>query len=560
MRQTKKLWAAAAILSLTLSGAAFANADLNVIRQGAASDPVTFVSGSPRVLIVSDFYTYGTSPFPNEPSVDLWVSPNGFGSNVAIYLYLLDRDSGNETFLTLDTATGDLEAVGAMTPLFGTAGSPILVPTPDLSGGVSLFGNGSIFGDIPGLDTSTGSYAVIFELRNEAGNVISRDNAMFSYVDSVVVKGGTIGSETWSANNAYLLADQVFVGGGSTLTIEPGTVVMGEADSISSLGVLQGATINADCTAVKPCRFTSSAARPDRQTQDFGGIIINGFAPTNLGTSPPPEGEGNTGPYGGDNPADNSGTLDYVVIEYAGRLFNAEDELNCLALQGVGTGTTLSNIQCIGGSDDGVEFFGGTANASNLLLVNNEDDQLDWTSGWVGNVTNVCAVHSGSPAGGSSDSNNCIEADNDSSDNDSLPRSNPTITNFACVRGSGGQGAPMGEGLLLRRGTGVDLNNAVISNVFIGEDSDFAIDVDGDSSQALVGTDLTVDAVVDGVAAAAISNVPIGGVNAGNSFLSDGANFFQPQLAPRSSGRGCTTRNNDWTTGLWVQNDWGQGN
>ena len=116
MRQTKKLWIAAAILSLTLSGVAFANADLNVIRQGAASDPVTFVAGSPRVLIVSDFYTYGTSPFPNEPSVDLWVSPNGFNSPVAVYLYLLDRDSGNETFLTLDTATGELEAVGAMTP------------------------------------------------------------------------------------------------------------------------------------------------------------------------------------------------------------------------------------------------------------------------------------------------------------------------------------------------------------------------------------------------------------------------------------------------------------
>ena len=168
-------------------------------------------------------------------------------------------------------------------------------------------------------------------------------------------------------------------------------------------------------------------------------------------------------------------------------------------------------------------------------------------------------MHSGSPPGGSSDSNNCIEADNDSSNNDAEPRSNPTITNFACVRGPGAT-SPMGEGLLLRRGTGVDLNNAVISNVFIGEDSDFAIDVDGDSSQALVGTLLTVDAVVDGVDSAVISNVPIAGVTEGNSFLSDGGNFFQPQLAPRSTGRGCTTRNNDWTTGLWVQNDWGQGN
>ena len=156
---------------------------------------------------------------------------------------------------------------------------------------------------------------MVFELRNGSGQVISRDNAMFSYVDGVVNKAGNISSETWTANNAYLLSDQVFVTSG-TLTIEPGTVVMGEADSISSLGILQGASINANCTAMKPCRFTSSATRADRQTQDFGGIIMNGFAPTNLGTSPPPEGEGNTGPYGGDDAGDSSGTLNYVVIEY----------------------------------------------------------------------------------------------------------------------------------------------------------------------------------------------------------------------------------------------------
>ncbi|MEM6705396.1 MAG: hypothetical protein AAF690_21935 [Acidobacteriota bacterium] len=559
MRQTILVWVVAATLGLTAASSAAANADLRTLRQGAASDPVTFVAGSPRVLIVSDFYTYGTVPFPSEPIVDLWIDPSGFSAPVAMYLYLLDRDSGDETFLTLNTSTGTLEATPTMTPLLGTAGAPILVPKPDLTGGVSLFGNRSIFGDIPGLDTSTGQYALLFELRNGSGDVISRDNAMFSYVDSAIVKGGNIGSETWTANNTYVLTQQVFVTNGSTLTIEPGTVVMGEPDAVSSLGIRQGARLVADCTETKPCRFTSTAPRFERQAQDFGGIIINGFAPTNLGISPPPEGEGNTGPYGGTNTQDSSGILNYLVIEYAGNVFNSEDELNCLALQGVGSGTTLSNIQCIGGSDDGVEFFGGTANASNLLLVNNEDDQLDWTNGWVGTVTNVCAVHSGSPAGGSDDSNNCIEADNDGSNNDSVPRSNPTITNFACVRGPGST-SPMGEGLLLRRGTGVNLTNGVISNVFIGEDSDFAVDVDGSSSQALIGTQLNVDAVVDGVPGNAISNVPVPGVRQGDGFLANGGNFFQPQLAPRNGSRGCTTRDNDWTKGLWVQNDWGQVN
>ncbi len=564
MRKQDSLLRAAAlvaVLGMAWSGAAFANADLEVIRQGGASDPVTFVNNAPRILLVTDYYTYGVSPFPNEPTANLWIDDNGYGSNVAIYLYLLNRSNGNETYLTLDTTTGDLEAVGADTPLFGTAGAPILVPVPSIAGGVELFGGGSsIFGAIPGLPSATGQYALVLEMRDDSDRVIARDNAMFNNVDAVVTKAGGVNSETWSANNAYLLVDQVFVNNGSTLTIEAGTVVLGDPDAISSLGVVQGARLVANGTAINPIRFASSLERSQRQTQDFGGVIMNGFAPTNLGTSPPPEGEGNTGPYGGDNPADSSGSLQYVVIEHAGRLFNAEDELNCLALQGVGTGTTLSNIQCIGGSDDGIEFFGGTANGQNFMLVNNEDDQLDWTSGWNGTVTNICAVHSGSPVGGSSDSNNCIEADNDSSNNDALPRSAPVLNNFACVRGSNATGAPMGEGFLFRRGTGVDLNNGVMSNVFIGEDSDFAVDVDGPASQALVGTELTVDLVVQGVASAAISNVAIAGVVEGNAQIADGAHPFQPELRPRAGGRGCDTRNGSWTTGLWIQNDWGQGN
>ena len=85
------------------------------------------------------------------------------------------------------------------------------------SDGVDLFGAGGVFGNsIPGLNTSTGQYAFVFELRSENGRVISRDNAMFSYIDALVPVEGTIGNTTWSANNAYLLTDQVFVGAGST--------------------------------------------------------------------------------------------------------------------------------------------------------------------------------------------------------------------------------------------------------------------------------------------------------------------------------------------------------
>ncbi|REJ85630.1 MAG: hypothetical protein DWQ36_25215 [Acidobacteria bacterium] len=554
----------ALVLVLACAGVALGATDIHSVGSAASEVDVTFENGSPRILLVTDYYTYGASPFPNEPASKLWVDPNGFDENVVPYLYVVNRVTMAERFLTLDTATGNLVSRNTETPLFGVAGDPILAPTPDLSGGVDLFGPGSIFGSIPGLDTSTGHYALVFELRNEAGRVISRDNAMYSYIDAVVPREGTLpGSETWTSNNAYLITDQVFVGAGDTLTIQPGTVVFGDgtAPVAASVGVLQGGSINANCSEFLPCRFTSALERSQRQTQDFGGLIVNGFAPTNQGLNPPPQGEGFTGPYGGNNPADSSGIMRYLVVEYAGQRFNAEDELNCIALQGVGTGTVFENIQCSGGSDDGIEWFGGTVGGTNLMADSNEDDQFDWTFGWNGTVTNLCALHRVSPPGGSDDANQCIEADNDNPDNEAEPRSNPTITNFTCIKGPGSS-APNGEGLRLRRGTSVQLANAVVANVSVNDDATSAVWIDGASSvnQLTTGA-MTLDVVVDGVPAGAVSD-PVGaaGVMTGNSFLADGAHPLQPQLAPRNGARGCTTRTGDWTTGFWLNWDVGQGN
>jgi hypothetical protein len=188
----------------------------------------------------------------------------------------------------------------------------------------------------------------------------------------------------------------------------------------------------------------------------WGGLIINGNAPVNgcaTGTTLCElEGEGSTGKYGGNNAADNSGTLSYVIVKYPGQNITPTNELNGIAFQGVGSGTVVDYVQVHGSSDDGVEFFGGSVNAKHLILTSNEDDSFDWTFGWNGKVQHaVIKQRTGNGDRG-------IEADNNEFAFDSLPRSKPTLANFTLI----GKGAA-GRGMELRRGTGANIHNTVVS-------------------------------------------------------------------------------------------------
>ncbi|MDG2437402.1 MAG: hypothetical protein P8L89_09945, partial [Polaribacter sp.] len=97
--------------------------------------------------------------------------------------------------------------------------------------------------------------------------------------------------------------------------------------------------------------------------------------------------------YGGSNDEDNSGTINYLIIKGTGAQINADSQYNGVSLYAVGSGTTISNVAVLNGSDDGFEFFGGTVSASNLYLENNEDDSIDWTEGWNGTVNNAYISH-----------------------------------------------------------------------------------------------------------------------------------------------------------------------
>lgn len=260
-------------------------------------------------------------------------------------------------------------------------------------------------------------------------------------------------------NYSYQLQGGVFIGNDNknkaTLTIQPGTTIVG-ASGADFLVITRGSKINANGTAKSPIVFTTKNEKPTRGS--WGGLVINGNAPINCSAPTngfcEAEGEGATGLYGGKNAADNSGVLKFVRVEFAGYEITPENELNGIAFQGVGNGTTVDYVQVHMNADDGVEFFGGTVNIKHLVLTGNKDDSMDWTSGWTGKAQFVLIKQA------KDEGNNGIEADSLKSPMDAEPRSNPTLSNVTLL---GSETAKKGgAGILLRRGTGLKLYNSVV--------------------------------------------------------------------------------------------------
>ena len=229
---------------------------------------------------------------------------------------------------------------------------------------------------------------------------------------TVPVTGQLAQNTTWTANNIYQLNQKVVVPSGVTLTIEPGTIIKGSAGTgslASALIVARGATINAQGTANQPIIFTSTSdnievgqtAGTNLDQNDrglWGGLIILGNAPCSFsGDIVEAQIEGipaddTFGLYGGTDAEDNSGVLSYISIRHGGALIGEGNEINGLTLGGVGNGTVITNIEIVGNVDDGIEFFGGTVNASNLLVWAQGDDALDIDQAYSGTIDNAVVV------------------------------------------------------------------------------------------------------------------------------------------------------------------------
>ncbi|MHA7829563.1 MAG: beta strand repeat-containing protein [Flagellimonas sp.] len=233
---------------------------------------------------------------------------------------------------------------------------------------------------------------------------------------------GSISEDTeLDASETYVLQGSLSVESGATLTIPAGTTITAEVESgeetSTYIVVQKGGMIDVQGTEGNPVILTSENGQPG----DWGGLVIAGDATTTEGVDAEAEVGGII--YGGTDDADNSGSIDYLIINYAGAQINSESQYNGLTLYAVGSGTTISNVAILNGTDDGVEFFGGTVSASNFYLENNEDDAIDWTEGWNGTLTNAYVVHT---AGFST----VVEADG--------ANENPSLVNLTAVSSVGG--------------------------------------------------------------------------------------------------------------------------
>ena len=256
---------------------------------------------------------------------------------------------------------------------------------------------------------------------------------------------------TLKQGETYMLESSLQVVAPATLTIEPGVTIIADesagSDNIIYILIEQGARIMAEGTASEPIVMTSENKEPGA----WGGLHICGKAHTNA------EGEttseiGNA-PYGGNEDNDDSGVLKYIRIEYSGLALDSEHEANGISLYGVGAGTQISYIYVVDGSDDGIEFFGGSADIDHCVVENCTDDSYDWTEGWDGSAEYIIAYQSVAEC-------DCLmECDNNGDNNDATPVANPTIRYATFI---GNNSTENHRGLRLREGTYVNLSNALV--------------------------------------------------------------------------------------------------
>jgi hypothetical protein len=316
--------------------------------------------------------------------------------------------------------------------------------------------------------------------------------------DNTILEGKISSSRTLTAGTTWKIRGIVYVTNGATLTVEPGTTIQGESASKGALVITKGSKIMADGTADKPIIFTSDATAPKRG--DWGGIVICGNAPTNAsfnGQAGVGQVEGGVnngeglGLYGGTNATDNSGTLHYVRIEYAGYAYLPDNELNGLTLAGVGSGTTVDYVEIFKANDDAIECFGGTVNLKHTVFISTLDDDFDTDNGWSGKVQFGIVMRDSAVADISKSES--FESDNDANGSSLTPQTSGVYSNITVI-GPRATLANVGNSLYswgaqIRRNSSISIFNSVIMGYPTGiliDDSKGAVTTNIDADKLVI--------------------------------------------------------------------------
>ncbi len=328
----------------------------------------------------------------------------------------------------------------------------------------------------------------VTSIRGTARSVVSADVSATACAACVDINTDITASRTLYADTVYTLKGFIHVANGATLTIQPGTTIKGDYNTLgSALMILRGAKIQAVGTADKPIVFTSSRLPGERQPGDWGGLLLVGNAINNRSGAVTVEGTGTDGNTvgggknytviynGGTTPTDNSGTLAYVRVEFAGFAPVQDLEFNAFTFCAIGSGTRASYLESLAPLDDAYEFFGGGFDIDHLIAFETADDMFDMSEGWVGRMQYLIGINTQQliPRTGAGFYSVDIEGiENDGCngtgcDNgfDQQPFTIPLVANFTLI-GCGRStcvGPSGGHGMMLRRGTGGYYVNGVVS-------------------------------------------------------------------------------------------------
>ncbi len=335
----------------------------------------------------------------NQPSVD---TPSGvtnvdFGAKGASVTFEVSVDAG-------------------LTATYSATGTGVTVT----NGSGSVSGNSVTVNFDAG--TASGAAAITLVVTDSQGQ---KDEAtavvnIGQNITEVLLTSNITSDATWTSDKVYILGGRITVEAGATLTIEPGTIIKGQAGTganATALLVARGGKLMAEGTATKPIIFTSVAdelsiadiaagnfASPNLGSDVnglWGGVIVLGKAPISASNSSGdvsevqiegiPTSDPN-GLYGGTDAADNSGVIKYISIRHGGANIGNGNEINGLTLGGVGSGTVIENIEVVANQDDGIEWFGGTVNVSNVVVWNVGDDGIDTDQAWSGTLSNFAVI------------------------------------------------------------------------------------------------------------------------------------------------------------------------
>jgi hypothetical protein len=321
-----------------------------------------------------------------------------------------------------------------------------------------------------GRETGAGSVTItVTDSNDKSGQVVAVLNVE-SY-PTISVAENIDENTTWETGKIYILEGRITVPDGVTLTIQPGVIIKGREGSdanATALMVARGGQLEAVGTSTSPIIFTSVAdgilpgeiESPNLEPTVsglWGGLIVLGKAPISAEADAMqiegiPASDLN-GLYGGNDPADNSGTLKFISIRHGGANIGEGNEINGLTLGGVGSGTVIENIEIVSNQDDGIEWFGGTVELKNVVVWNTGDDAIDTDQSWGGTIDNVIIVNP---------YDECFELDGP----EGIMVAKHTISNASAYAGDA-------QGLVdLDPNSNVDMDNIYFFGIKAGQDFD----------------------------------------------------------------------------------------